>query len=146
MSGIASPSGWGALSNTLSALNLLELYSVNSPVSGKSPVSSWSGTSETTYGKSTVSEARTRFYETFRKESVDLDKQRKFHDTEYNLIRLVVRPLISAASFPRAWLIPDSRPLSARQTYPPLSDMTKTHRLRKYSPVRQDDVEASHPA
>jgi hypothetical protein len=99
-----------------------------------------------TYGKSAVSEARTRFYEAFRKESVDFDKQRKSHDTEYNLILLVVRPLINAASFPRMWLIPDPRPLSARQTSPPLFNMTKTHRLRKSSPVRQDDVETLHPA
>jgi hypothetical protein len=68
------------------------------------------------------------------------------HDTEYNLILLVVRPLINAASFPRMWLIPDPRPLSARQTSPPLFNMTKTHRLRKSSPVRQDDVETLHPA
>jgi hypothetical protein len=119
--------------------------SVDGPVSIKSPVSPWPGTSRTTYGKPAVSEARTRFYETFRKESVDSDKQRRFHDTEYSLILLVVRPLINAASFLRVRLIPAPRPLSARQTSPPLSNMTKTHRLRKSSPVRQDDVEAYTP-
>jgi len=81
------------------------MHSVDSPVSIKPPVSPWSGTSGTTYGKSAVSEARTRFYEAFRKESIDFDKQRKSHDTEYNLILLVVRPLINAASLPRVWLI-----------------------------------------
>ncbi|KAF9649508.1 hypothetical protein BDM02DRAFT_1838521 [Thelephora ganbajun] len=62
---------------------------VDSPVSIKPPVSPWSGTSGATYGKSAVSEARTRFYEAFRKESVDFDKQRKSHDTEYNSILLL---------------------------------------------------------
>jgi hypothetical protein len=85
VSGIAPPSGRGALSDVLLAPNPLELCSVNSPVSIKSPVSPWSGTDGTTYGKSVDSGARTRFYEAFRKEFVDFDKQRKSHDTEYNL-------------------------------------------------------------
>jgi hypothetical protein len=42
-----------------------------------------------------------RFYRIFRKESVGFNKQRESHDTEHNLIPLVVRPLIDAASFPR---------------------------------------------
>jgi hypothetical protein len=145
MSGIASPSGQGVLSDILLAQDPLGLYSVDSPVLIKSPVSPWPGTSGTTYGKPTVSEAWTRFYEAFRKESVDFDKKRKSHDTEYNLILLVVRPLINAASFPRMWLIPDPRPLSARQTSPPLSNTTKIHRSRKSSVVRRDDVKALHP-
>jgi hypothetical protein len=140
VSGITFPSKRESLSD------LLWHRSVDSPVSIKSPVSPWSGTSGTTYGKSTVSEAWTRFYEAFRKESVDFDKQRESHDTGHSLILLVVRPLINAASFPRVWLIPDPRPPSARQTSPPLSDMTKTHCSRKSSPVRRDDVEALHPA
>ena len=82
-----------------------------------------------------------RFYEAFRKESVDFDKQRKFHDTEYNLILLVVRQL---TSLPRMWLIPDPRPLSVRQTFPPSSSITKTLRFPKFSPVRQYDMDALH--
>ena len=85
-----------------------------------------------------------RFYEAFRKESVDFDKQRKFHDTEYNLILLVVRQLINATSLPRMWLIPDPRPLSVRQTFPPSSSITKTLRFPKFSPVRQYDMDALH--
>ena len=95
MSGIAPSLGWES-SDVLWALIILGLSSVDSPVSIKPPVSPWSGTSGTTYGKSAVSEARTRFYEVFRKESVDFDKQRKSHDTEYNFILLVVRPLINS--------------------------------------------------
>jgi hypothetical protein len=140
VSNIAPPSERESLSD------VLWHRSVDGPVSIESPVSPWSGTSGTTYGKSAVSEARTRFYEAFRKESADFDKQRKSHDTEHNLILLVVRPLINAASFPRVWLIPNPRPLSARQTSPPLSNMKKRHRVRKSSLVRQDDVETLHPA
>lgn len=62
---------------------------VDSPVSIKPPISPWSGTSGTTYGKSAISEARTRFYDAFRKESIAFDRQRKSHDTEYNFILLV---------------------------------------------------------
>lgn len=124
--------------------NHLELYRVDSPVSIKPPVSPWSGSSGTTYGKSVISEARTRFYEAFRKESVDFDKQRKSHDTEYNLILLVVRPLINMTSLPRMWLIPDPRPLSARRPSLPLSNITKKHRLPKSSLVRRSDVEILH--
>ena len=95
MSGIAPPPGLGGLRHSLGT-NPPWLSSVDSPVSIKPPVSPWSGTSGTTYGKSAVSEARTRFYEAFRKESVDFDKQRKSHDTEYNFILLVVCPLINS--------------------------------------------------
>lgn len=109
----------------------LKIRSVDSPVSIKAPVSPWSTTSATAYGKSAISEARTRFYEAFRKESVDFDKQRKSHDTEYNLILLVVRPLINPTSLPRMWLIPGPRPPLARQTSPPSSNTTKPLRLRR---------------
>jgi hypothetical protein len=130
VSGITFPSGQGTLSDILVA-QVPSNYTVSMAQSRLNPQSSpWSGTSGTTYGKSAVSEARTGFYEVLRKESVDFDKHRESHDTKYNLILLVVRPLINAASFLRVWLIPDPRPLSARQTSPSLSNMTKTHCLR----------------